>query len=115
MADDEFQLYDLKVEVVHGDASRPLVCQHRLGDSFVLRGSRIETPPGQGFGMWAMLAVLPFLPAKQRPTVKGDWMTTDAAIACTDPHCGAHFRITRLELRTYRHADFTKVPLHAAD
>ncbi|MBM3569895.1 MAG: TIGR04076 family protein [Alphaproteobacteria bacterium] len=113
MVDDQFQLYDLKVEVVHGDRARPLVCQHRLGDTFFLRGSRIEIAPGSSFGMWAMLAVLPFLPAKQRPTVKGDWMTTDADIACTDPHCGAQFRITRLELKTYRHGDFTKVPLGA--
>ncbi len=113
MADDDFQLYDLKVEVVHGDKSRPMVCQHREGDSFVLRGSRIEIASGDSFGMWAMLAVLPFLPAKQRPTVKGDWMTTDANIGCTDPNCGAHFRISRLELRSYKHADFTKVPLAA--
>jgi uncharacterized repeat protein (TIGR04076 family) len=111
MADDEFQTYDLKIEVVHGDKNRPLVCQHKLGDTFFLRGSRIELPPGGSFGMWAMAAVLPFLPAKQRPTATGDWMSTDANIACTDPHCGAHFRITRLELRSYKHADFTKVPL----
>ena len=114
MADDAFQLYDLKVEVVHGDTGRPLVCQHRVGDSFVLRGSRIEMPQGAGFGMWAMLAVLPFLPAKQRPTAAADWMSTDASIGCTDPNCGAHFRITRLELKTYRHGDVTKVPLGSA-
>ena len=32
-------------------------------------------------------------------------MTTDAEIACPDPHCGARFRITRLGRRTFSHAE----------
>jgi 2-hydroxychromene-2-carboxylate isomerase len=31
-----------------------------------------------------MMAVLPFLPAKQRPTHPNDWMTTDTDIASLD-------------------------------
>ena len=38
-------------------------------------------------------------------------MTTDAEVACPDPHCGARFRITRGARRTFRHADVTAVPL----
>jgi hypothetical protein len=38
-------------------------------------------------------------------------MTTDAEIACPDPHCGARFRITRLGRRTFSHAATTVVPL----
>jgi uncharacterized repeat protein (TIGR04076 family) len=110
MTDDGFSLYDLKIEVVHHDRARPLVCKHKLGDSFFVRGSVIEMPPGQTFGLYAMLAVLPFVPAKQRPTADTDWMTSDAVIGCTDPYCGAGFRITRLERRTYPRAEHTVVP-----
>lgn len=110
MSDDAFSLYDLKIEVVHHDRARPLVCKHKLGDSFFVRGSVIEMPPGQTFGLYAMLAVLPFVPAKQRPTEDNDWMTSDAVIGCTDPYCGAGFRITRLEPRTYPRGEHTVVP-----
>jgi len=43
-----------------------------------------------------------------------DWMTTDADIACPDPHCGALFRITREKKRSFSHADTTRVQLHQA-
>ena len=108
--DDEFTIYDLRVEVIHHDPAKPLVCKHKLGDSFVVRGSTIEIPPGGSFGLYAMLAVLPFVPAKQRPTEAGDWMSSDAVIGCTDPYCGAGFRITRLEPKRYIRAAHTVVP-----
>ncbi len=41
-------------------------------------------------------------------------MTTDAEVACPDPHCGARFRIRRTGKRTFRHGDVTAVPLDAA-
>ena len=53
----------------------------------------------------------PLLPAKERPTSSADWMTTDAAIACPDPNCGARFRIERIGRRRLRHGDCTVVPL----
>ena len=71
----------------------------------------LHLPPGQGFSIYSLAAVLPLLPAKQRPTDTNDWMTTDAEIACPDPHCGARFRITRLGQRRFRHAETTAVPL----
>jgi uncharacterized repeat protein (TIGR04076 family) len=111
MSDAEFSLYDLKVEVIHHEPDKPLVCKHKLGDTFFVRGSLIEMPPGQTFGLYAMLAVLPFVPARQRPTAPGDWMTSDAIIGCTDPYCGAGFRMSRLEKKTYSRASHTVVPL----
>jgi uncharacterized repeat protein (TIGR04076 family) len=51
------------------------------------------------------------VPAKQRPTARADWMSSDAVIGCTDPHCGAGFRITRLEEKTYTHAAHSVVPI----
>lgn len=112
MNDDIFELFDLKVEVVHRDKSRPLVCRHKEGDYFFLRGGTMEFPVERPtFGYYAMLAVLPFLMAKQRPTQATDWMSTDGEIGCTDPYCGAAFRITRLDKRQYHHGEYSKVPL----
>jgi uncharacterized repeat protein (TIGR04076 family) len=107
--DDSFDLYDLRVEVVATE--RPMVCGHRAGDWFEVRGEELSLPSGQSFSMYALAALLPLLPAKQRPTHPHDWMTTDADIACPDPHCGARFRITRVGIRTFRHRDVTVVPL----
>ena len=107
--DDRFDLYDLRVEVVATE--RPFVCGHHAGDSFEVSGENLTLPPGQSFSIYALAALLPLLPAKQRVTHPHDWMTTDVEIACPDPHCGARFRISRLKTRTFRHRDVTAVPL----
>jgi uncharacterized repeat protein (TIGR04076 family) len=109
--DDSFTLYDLKVEVVAGD--RPMVCNHKAGDHFFLSGENLMLPPGQSFPIYPLAALLPLLPAKQRETHPNDWMTTDAEIACPDPHCGARFRITRTAKRSFRHGEVTATPLPA--
>jgi uncharacterized repeat protein (TIGR04076 family) len=115
MTDDRFELYDLKVEVIAGD--RPMVCDHRAGEHFFVLGELIVFPEGsrRAFPMYALAALLPLLPAKQRPTHAHDWMTTDAEVACPDPHCGGRFRITRLGRRSFRHAETTAVPLPDRD
>jgi len=109
MRDDSFELWDLKIEVVAGE--RPMVCNHREGDWFELSGENLSFPPGQTFPLYPLAALLPMLPAKQRDTHPNDWMTTDAEVACPDPHCGARFRITRTGRRTFRHGQTTVVPL----
>lgn len=108
-AHDAFTLFDLRVEVIATE--RPMVCNHRAGDSFTLRGENLEFPPGQTFPLYPLAALLPLLPAKQRPTHPNDWMTTDAEIACPDPYCGGRFRITRIGTSTFRHGEVTRVPL----
>lgn len=108
-APDEFTLYDLRVEVVEGD--RPMVCAHEPGDYFELSGENLRFPEGQTFPLYPLAALLPLLPAKQRETDPNDWMTTDAEVACPDPHCGARFRITRIGRSTFRHSEVTRVPL----
>ena len=107
--DDHFQLYDLRVEVMATE--RPMVCSHRAGDWFEVQGENLRFPDGQGFSLYALAALLPLLPAKQRVTHDNDWMTTDTDIACLDPACGAQFRITRLGERTLHHADYSANPL----
>jgi uncharacterized repeat protein (TIGR04076 family) len=116
MAADEFKLYDLRVEVVSSGDGRPMVCKHRLGDYFtVTEDDLITIPAGMHFPLYPLAALLPLLPAKQRELSKNDWMYTDTVIACPDPYCGGRFRITRGELRTYRHSEQTLAPLNADD
>jgi uncharacterized repeat protein (TIGR04076 family) len=108
MYDDEYELYDLKVEVVASDDGKPMVCQHHLGDYFtVTDDDLIEFPPGVRFPMYSLATILPLLAAKQRETSKYDWMTTDAVLACADPNCGGRFLITRGEKKVYRHSEQT--------
>lgn len=106
---DEFELWDLRVEVC-GDP-RLMVCSHTPGDSFEVKGEDLHFSGEQSFSLYAMAAILPLLPAKQRMTHENDWMTTDAEIACPDPHCGARFRISRTGKTTFRHSETTVVPL----
>jgi uncharacterized repeat protein (TIGR04076 family) len=107
--DDTFELWDLRVEVVGGE--RPMVCDHPQGSSFEVRGESLVFPPGQTFPLYALAALLPLLPAKQRDTHPHDWMTTDTDVACPDPNCGGVFRIERTGRRRFRHAEVTAVPL----
>ena len=111
--DDEFTLYDLRVEVV-GDPDE-MVCAHRPGDSFTLSGESLSFPAGPTVALYPLAALLPLLPAKQRDTAPADWMTTDAEVACPDPHCGARFRITRTGRSTFRHGDVTRVELQGGE
>ncbi len=111
-AKDAFTLFDLRVEVV-GDPAR-MVCSHRPGDYFELSGENLSFPPGQTFPLYPLAAILPLLPAKQRPLEANDWMTTDTDIACPDPHCGATFRVSRVRRRVFRHGHVTATTLAPA-
>jgi len=107
---DSFDLWDLRVEVI-GPQETPVYCGARLGDYFELHGEMLLLPPGQGFSIYSLAALLPLLPAKQRATHPHDWMSTDAEVACPDPHCPTRFRIIRTAKRSFRHGDVTAVPL----
>lgn len=108
-----FELYDLRVEVVAPEGAH-LWCGAKPGDWFELRGEMLTLPPGQGFSVYSLAALLPLLPAKQRATDPADWMSTDAEVACPDPNCPSRFRITRLGKRRFEHAATTAVPLSPA-
>lgn len=107
-AEDSFELYDLRVEVTAPDGAR-LYCSAKIGDYFELRGESLSLPPGQSFSIYSLAALLPLLPAKQRPTDPNDWMSTDGEIACPDPNCPSRFRITRIGKRRFRHSETTAV------
>jgi uncharacterized repeat protein (TIGR04076 family) len=111
VADDGFDLYDLRVEVVAPEGAT-LFCGAKPGDYFELRGEMLHLPPGQAISIYSIAAVLPLLPAKQRATHPNDWMSTDAEVACPDPNCPSRLRITRLGKRHFSHVHTTAVPLN---
>jgi uncharacterized repeat protein (TIGR04076 family) len=110
MAGDErtFELYNLRVEI--SDKSGPIVGRHKVGDYFEVIGEDVFFPPGQGFSLYALAALLPLLPAKQRPTHENDWMTSDEYVADPDPNCKAVYRITRTGRTVFRRCDTTATP-----
>jgi uncharacterized repeat protein (TIGR04076 family) len=110
VADDSFELYDLWVVVVALEGAT-LYCGAKPGDYFELKGEMLHLPPGQGFSIYSLAALLPLLPAKQRVTHPNDWMSTDAEVACPDPNCPSRLRISRMAKRVFRHAEVTAVPL----
>ena len=107
-SDSVFYLYDLKIETVL-DGRTP-VCKHIEGDFFNVEGENLVFSKKQEVSMYALAALLPLLPAKQRVTDQSDWMSTDAEIACPDPYCGGRFRVTRLQKRRFTHAETTGLP-----
>lgn len=107
-SEQSFWLYDLRVETVLD--GRVPVCRHVEGESFRVEGENLIFEPGQKVSMYALAALLPLLPAKQRDTDPADWMSTDAEVACPDPHCGGRFRIVRTERRHFSHAETTGLP-----
>jgi uncharacterized repeat protein (TIGR04076 family) len=85
---------DLRVVVDRIEGSS--VCGLAVGDFFeVTESSRIRIPEGKHFCMYAMAAVLPLLPAKQRRLSGGDWMARDIEVACPDPEERLIMRIER--------------------
>ena len=88
------ELYDLRVVVDRIEGRS--VCGLRPGDCFEVReSSRVTIPEGGHFCLYAMAAVLPLLPAKQRALTDGDWMAVDSEVACPDPEERMVMRIER--------------------
>lgn len=106
---DTFTLYDLKVTVV-GDPTT-FVCSHQVGSYFLVEGENLVFPQPQAFSMYALSALLPLLPAKQRVLNPNDWMVSDTLIACPDPNCHAQFEITHIGKRIQYHSETTVAPL----
>ena len=65
--DDSFELHDLRVEVIAPEGQK-IYCGAKPGDYFELQGEMLHLPPGQGFSIYSLAALLPLLPAKQRPS-----------------------------------------------
>jgi uncharacterized repeat protein (TIGR04076 family) len=66
------------------------------GDDLLLRSGRLYIPHGHHFCLYALHAVLPLLPAKQRALADGDWLKTDSHAICPDPAGNVILRIERI-------------------
>ncbi len=103
---DSATLYDLRVVVERIEGRS--VCGMQVGDWFELaHSSRLRTCPGRFFCMYALAAVLPLLPAKQRQLRPGDWLESDSLVACPDPDERLIMRIERTGQTTVARADVT--------
>ena len=68
-----------------------------MGDYFIVRGGQISIPDGH-FCYWALNAILPLLPAKQRKIDEpGDWMSTTWEVHCPDPQGNVIMEIIPIE------------------
>ncbi len=102
----EFEIYDLRV-VVDSIEGRS-VCGMQVGDYFELvESSRLCIPEGKHFCIYALSAVLPLLPAKQRLLGEHDWLEKDVFVACPDPEERLIMRIERTNRRKMSREDLT--------
>ena len=106
--EDEFELYDLAVVVERIEGR--CTCDMAVGDRFYLRGGKLSLPDGTSFCLYALQAVIPLLPAKQRRNHPADWMETDTHVVCPDPACRLVMRIDRIGRRRLRHDDVSPIP-----
>jgi uncharacterized repeat protein (TIGR04076 family) len=102
----EMRIYDLRVTVERIEGRS--VCGLRPGDYFdVTESSRIRIPEGRHFCLYALSAVLPLLPAKQRRLPDEDWLEHETFVACPDAEERLIMRIERIGERTIRAEDLT--------
>ena len=80
------------VEEVRGKCTSGL----RPGDYFILHSGRLYIPADRHFCLYALHAVLPMLPAKQRALADGDWMKGADTVICPDPAGNVIMRIEAL-------------------
>ena len=92
------ELYDLRVTVERIEGRS--VCGLEVGDYFELtESSRLRLPAGRHFCLYALQAVLPLLPAKQRELPQGDWLERASLVCCPDPDERLVMRIERIGRR----------------
>lgn len=101
-----FGLCDLRVVVDRIEGRS--VCGLRPGDYFdVTESSQVSMPTGGHFCLYAMAAVLPLLPAKQRRLDANDWLANEGEVACPDPEERLVMRIERGEWRDLDPSELT--------
>lgn len=90
-----FDIYDLRITVVAIEGRS--VCALAVGDYFELtNSSHVRIPAGKHFCLYAMAAVMPLLPAKQRLLAVNDWLERDTLVACPDPEERLIMQIERI-------------------
>jgi len=106
VSEPDMELYDLRVTVAEiGGRS---VCGLSVGDYIdVTCSSQVRIPAGGHFCLYALAAVLPLLPAKQRQLPEADWLERESLVACPDPEERLIMRITRTARRSMRSSDLS--------
>jgi uncharacterized repeat protein (TIGR04076 family) len=100
------RVFDLRVTVERIEGRS--VCGLAVGDYFELtESSRVRIPEGRHFCLYALSAVLPMLPAKQRKLPDDDWLERDTLVCCPDPEERVVMRIERIGERVLQTEDLT--------
>jgi uncharacterized repeat protein (TIGR04076 family) len=100
------RLFDIRVTVERIEGRS--VCGLAVGDYFeVTESNRVRIPEGRHFCLYAMQAVMPLIPAKQRQLAAEDWLERDNLVACPDPDERVIMRIERIGERTLITEDLT--------
>ncbi len=103
-----FEIYDLRVTVVEVKGQPVCTCGMRAGDYFeLIESSKLHLPEGGHFCIYALSAVLPLLPAKQRQLDADDWLEQDSLVACPDPEEGIIMKIERIKQRSFNTEELT--------
>jgi uncharacterized repeat protein (TIGR04076 family) len=106
VSDEVSELYDLRVTVERIEGRS--VCGLEVGDYFELtESSRLRIPAGRHFCLYALQAILPLLPAKQRDLPPGDWLEQDSLVCCPDPEERLIMRIERVGRRRLSTSELT--------
>ena len=103
-AENDMQLFDIRVVVERIEGRS--VCGMNVGDFFEVSESSQLRVPGH-FCIYALQAVLPLIPAKQRDLPESDWLSRDSHVACPDPEERLIMRIDRLAKRSMSSKDLT--------
>lgn len=90
----DMELFDLRVVVDRIEG--PSMCGMAVGDYFdLVRSNELRLPADKHFCIYALQAVLPMLPAKQRQLPEQDWLERDTLACCPDPDERLIMRIER--------------------
>jgi uncharacterized repeat protein (TIGR04076 family) len=101
-----FTIHDIRVTVVAIEGRS--VCGLQIGDYFeVVNSSQVQIPTGKHFCLYAMAAIMPLIPAKQRLLAANDWLERDTLIACPDPEERLIMQIERIRQHTMDSTDLT--------
>jgi uncharacterized repeat protein (TIGR04076 family) len=108
MLSSKFNLYKLKITLRHTKDNRQAYSIQPDGSYFFMSGENLVFSGNvNSVPLYALAALMPLLPAKQRPTDPVDWITTDCVVADPDPHSGIEYHIERLELETFERSSVT--------
>ncbi len=104
--DGDMELFDLRVTVDRIEGRS--VCGMQVGDYVdLVNSAELRLPDGKHFCVYALQAILPLLPAKQRQLPENDWLEKDSLVCCPDPDERLIMRIDRIGRRRMNSGDLT--------